>query len=370
VNSVQIEDGAALVWFAYDLGQQIDLDRAQQLFTSGAEREQIRHQRRAPAYLQFHPAPLRLDEPALPIAVGAFATDSLVECTLFDFGAVSIAYRIPIAGHRLDELLPLATSIDENPTLMRDSRQRVTALIGRLAGAIRAPGLADLVEDFAVFHVRRWSPADDPKEIVDRDPALIARILRSEAQPMRGQEVQDAMQFRSSYGLQDELVIDWNGAFLFDARGEDTLAVLEFANVELLEMRFLDDRLDNALDRSHDVLLTRSGVRSDWRLQHVRDSLRRISRLQIENAILFESVNNAIKMIGDQFLARVYRMTARRLHLDEWDASILRKLETLESIYEKLKDETTTRRMELLEWIIIALFLISIALPFLSGVGH
>jgi hypothetical protein len=118
------------------------------------------------------------------------------------------------------------------------------------------------------------------------------------------------------------------------------------------------------------VLWTRSGVRSGWRLQHVRDSLRRIARLQIENAILFESVNNAIKMIGDQFLARVYRMAARRLHLDEWDASILRKLETLESIYEKLKDETTTRRMELLEWIIIALFLISIVLPFFGGAGH
>jgi uncharacterized Rmd1/YagE family protein len=88
-------------------------------------------------------------------------------------------------------------------------------------------------------------------------------------------------------------------------------------------------------------------------------------------------VNNAIKMLGDQFLARVYRLAARRLHLDAWDASILRKLETLDSVYAKLSDEQNSRRMELLEWIIILLFLVSIALPMLSpffpilrGAGH
>jgi hypothetical protein len=158
---------------------------------------------------------------------------------------------------------------------------------------------------------------------------------------------------------------------------DDTLAVLEFANVELLEMRYLDDRLDEALDRSYDIL--RSRGRSFWRLRRddLRESLRRVAHLQLENALLFESVNNAIKMLGDQFLARVYRLAARRLHLDAWDASILRKLETLDSIYAKLSDEQNSRRMELLEWIIILLFLVSIVLPMLSpffpilrGAGH
>ena len=103
-----IEDGAAFVWFAYDLGQQVDLDLAQQRVAGEGEREVIRHQRRAPAYVQFHPAPLRLDERAESIAVGAYATDGRVESTLYDFGAVSIAYRIPISGRGLDDLLALA----------------------------------------------------------------------------------------------------------------------------------------------------------------------------------------------------------------------------------------------------------------------
>jgi len=47
--------------------------------------------------------------------------------------------------------------------------------------------------------------------------------------------------------------------------------------------------------------------------------------------------------------------------LEAWDASIPRKLQTLESIYGKMSDRAGTRRMEVLEWIIIILITLSIA---------
>ena len=68
---------------------------------------------------------------------------------------------------------------------------------------------------------------------------------------------------------------------------------------------------------------------------------------------------------SDQYLARVYRMVNRRFHLDEWDASILRKLQTLESIYEKISVQASNHRMEMLEWVIIFLIAFSIALEFI-----
>jgi uncharacterized Rmd1/YagE family protein len=63
-------------------------------------------------------------------------------------------------------------------------------------------------------------------------------------------------------------------------------------------------------------------------------------------------------------------LTAERFHLTEWDASILRKLETLESIYQKISDQVVNSRMEILEWIIIALIVIEIILPFVSSKVH
>jgi uncharacterized Rmd1/YagE family protein len=75
-------------------------------------------------------------------------------------------------------------------------------------------------------------------------------------------------------------------------------------------------------------------------------------------------VNNALKLIGDQYLARVYKLAGDRLHLPQWDASILRKLQTVDSIYQKMNDEQQARRMEVLEWIIIVLIALSIGLAF------
>jgi hypothetical protein len=95
-----------------------------------------------------------------------------------------------------------------------------------------------------------------------------------------------------------------------------------------------------------------------------------IAQLQVDGALLFERVTNTLKLLGDQYLARVYRLVSQRFHLEDWDASILRKLETLESIYGKMSDRAGTRRMELLEWIIIVLITISIAVSFMPWASH
>jgi uncharacterized Rmd1/YagE family protein len=63
-------------------------------------------------------------------------------------------------------------------------------------------------------------------------------------------------------------------------------------------------------------------------------------------------------------LARVYRATSVRFRLAEWNSGILRKLETIESIYSKVHDHATQIRMEILEWIIIALIALELVLPF------
>jgi len=89
--------------------------------------------------------------------------------------------------------------------------------------------------------------------------------------------------------------------------------------------------------------------------------------MQVDGALLFEAVNNALKLLGDQFVARVYRLASDRLHLADWDAGILRKLETIESLYRKVSDRASGARAEALEWIIIALIALEILFSFLPG---
>jgi hypothetical protein len=135
-------------------------------------------------------------------------------------------------------------------------------------------------------------------------------------------------------------------------------------------MRYLDRNLDDALNRSYEALTIRRGNSLHGWAGFGADR-HRVARMQVDSAVLFEGVNNALKLLGDQYLSRVYRLVSQRFHLAEWDAGILRKLQTLESIYEKMSDRATSRRMEVLEWIIIILIAISIILPFLpGGYGH
>ena len=91
-----------------------------------------------------------------------------------------------------------------------------------------------------------------------------------------------------------------------------------------------------------------------------------------EYVVVFtQNATGALKLVGDQYLARVYRLASQRFHLERWDAGILRKLETLNSIYGKMSDQAATRRMEVLEWIIIILIAVSIAVMFVPGTaGH
>ena len=128
-------------------------------------------------------------------------------------------------------------------------------------------------------------------------------------------------------------------------------------------MRYLDEQLDNDLDQSYEAL-----SRHNWGRFRLPGSshadLRRIAQMQVDSAVLFEGVNNALKLLGDQYLARVYRLASQRFHLEEWDTSILRKLHILESIYNKISDQAANWRLEMLEWIVILLIAVSIVLPF------
>ena len=355
--------GVCYVLLAFDVGHGIDLDEADRRVTALKERGSIRPRRHAPQYFDYSPIPLRVTEEAAALDFGGFSSQAGVEIMIFDFGALSVMYRIPIEGP-LPALVSLSEDLYENPLLLADARRRVERLLDAMRDAVDRPNISSFVEDYAIFQFDTPVPATGAPVWAGRDQEL-AQILRCEHAPLSDQEVKDALTCRISFGRDDLTIIDWHAAVLFGSDLDDVRAVLEFANVELLERRILDRKLDGALDEAY-TLVSRKG---QWAFRFpgvVEPGLRRIARLQVDGAMLFERVTNTLKLLGDQYLARVYRLASQRFHLESWDAGIQRKLQTLESIYGKLSDRTAARRMELLEWIIIVLIALSILLSFLS----
>ncbi|HYE62574.1 MAG TPA: hypothetical protein VD997_11320 [Phycisphaerales bacterium] len=356
--------GQCVAMFAYDVGFAVDLNKAAALLTREIpQRETLKHSRRAPKYFEYQPAPIRVTRSGTPVSVGRFTTQASIEALVYDFGAISITFTIPLSGP-VEGLLPLSSALYENAALLAESRRIVDDLVRLLEATINKPHVTALVEDYIVFDVDEWQLPERHAGLqgwIDECGPLIARILRSDTEILSKQEVDDALSCRIAYADNDAALIDWNAALLFGREMQDVTAVLEFANVELLEMRFLDDQLDRALGEAYETSqrTTRLGFFESGA------ELRRISRMQIDSAILFEGVNNALKLLGDVYLSRVYRLAAGRLHLPEWDGSIIRKLGTLESIYSKLSDRQANRRMEILEWIIILLILFEVVMSFI-----
>ncbi len=368
IASLTIEKGTCFVLFAYDIGAFVNLDEADRRVTAMKERARIRYKLRAPAHLEYRPAPLHITQETGSIKLWHYSSHPSVELMLYDFGALSVTYKVPIEGP-FNGLLGLSEALYDNQHLLTDSRQWVEQLVVALGDAVDKPNVAKAVEDYSIFHIEASSAPNGPFLWTTFEQEL-AQILRCERGPLSEQEVRDAMACRISFNPEDIAAIDWNAAFLFGSDMEDVQAVMEFANVELLEMRLLDRQLDNALDQAYEALAKKQWSRLPLPGSYETSSTR-IAELQVESAILFERVTNTLKLVGDQYLARVYRLISQRFHLDEWDAGIIRKLQTLDSIYGKMTDRAATVRMELLEWIIVVLIAISIVLPFLPfGGGH
>lgn len=362
---LHIVRGACRALYAFDIGYAIDLDeverRSVDLAAIGFGRTTLSVARRSPRHFAFRSPPLRMECAVEARQVGQFASAPQLEIQLFDFGAVSVTCRFAVDGP-IEQLVDLSERLYENTALVQFTRGQVEALVQSLGPAVVRPELPLMVEDYVIYEIleQRIERGMGQAEVglagwVQANRPLLAGLLRAERCSLSEQEVADALACRIDYTTSSAALVDWNAALVFDPEPADIVAALEYANVELLEMRHLDDRLDVALGRASLGVDRTVLARNRPSRRQLKADLRWVAAMQTESALLFEGVNNALKLLGDQYLARLYRMACQRFHLPDWDASILRKLATLDNIHRTLSDQHTTRRMEVLEWIIIAL---------------
>lgn len=353
--------GNALAFFGFDIGFQVDLDAAEPLVREATRRRVVRARRPAPIWFDYSPPPLRLLVEGDPVAVGNAQTEPAAEILIYDFGAALLTYRMPLPEH-LEDLPALGVALYEHAALEADARQRISRVLDAIRPAVDRPRLSEAMEDYAVFTVTSWE-GGSPAEILKTHRKVIAQAIEAERADLADEQVRRSTEAAMCYSDADRAVIDWNAAVLFDAEPEDVVSVLQHANIELLELRVLDQELDSILDHADETLAVLTKRRL-WPTFASSAMLRRSASAQTDAAVMFEGVNNAIKLLGNQYLARVYRLTAERLDLPAWQASVQRKLDATESLYQKMSDSTATKRLEVLEWVIIILIAVSIALPF------
>jgi hypothetical protein len=167
-----------------------------------------------------------------------------------------------------------------------------------------------------------------------------------------------------SYYEHDLVVIDWDAALIVDRprNFDETLYVMELANLQLAELEAYDRLLDDALDRSYRDLTARP-------LRGRAGTLRELREIRIDLARFSDELSNITKFFGDWHLARIYQNVCARFHLGDWHRTVDKKLQTLDDLYQLLNHDRTNRWMLILEAAIVLLFIIDLVVLVLSLKG-
>ena len=359
---MQILQGQAVALFAFDVGYEVSLENLKGLLPSTPV-SPISRKKQTPTFLQYARPPRIV---SLGETEGIFSANGHIQATIFDFGAVSIAYRWPLsssAGLPLDELPELGHRLYSR-NLENDARQHLRALLATISPAIARPDLSPLVEDYYLFIIERMDPALLAADLLKRSGAILAQSLRLETRALSPEQQQEALGQSLSYYDTDLVLLGWNASIIYDPDYEDTASVLELLNVELLEARYIDAQLDNRIQEYADLAQRHKEFPIPLRTPY-RKAIQDLTELRVESALLDERVGNSLKLIGDLYLARVHSAAAHRFYLQEWEKIISHKLEIIEGFYNVLNDRLRTAQNQTLEIAVILLILVELVLAFL-----
>jgi hypothetical protein len=327
-----------------------------------SEKHSLPRKPRTPSSLGYQPLPLRIGVPPISLSLpGLGQRAATLDVTLFDFGAISAAARLPFEADAAT-LTAVAGSLAEPTTVVAAIESALQPLFQKLQPCIRKQHWSGLTEEFFVFQLfPERVPA--PDVLMERRQAWLAGLVRLEGDPLSAAEVAEALRLRLSYGQQDLLVADWAAALIVDVECEELLDAIAFANLQLLELRHIDSRLETRLEDVYRQM----GKFARWPFPfwrtHTRP-LRALGELKVEANVMLERSAKALKLVGDPYLARAYQLIAARFHLDEWGQNIRRSISLLEGIYQVVFDQASVYRAELLEATIVLLIVFEIVMAF------
>jgi hypothetical protein len=363
-RSVQVT-GTLIGLFSFDIGYEIDLARARTLADRG-ETGELERRRAAPASLAYAAPPLRVPLGIRSVRPGDTAIAADASATIHDFGAVTISFQMPLST-KVEVLPVLSASLTGAGALEDAARALLQELYQRLEPAITRPGLNAFVEDYYVIHVQRTEPPLTGPELATVARGPLASALRCEASPLSESEIDDVFRPQVSYYPHDLVVTDWNVALVVDDECVETVSILEYLNVQLVELRFFDALLDARVADTY-ARVSKSSPSLPLLYRPYRRAIRELNMMRLDVATLVERVHNALKLSGDLYLAKLYTRTAERLGLRAWEESVAGKLQVLQSMYDVMVERVATARAEALELTIVLLIVVELGL-FLAGWG-
>lgn len=351
LSGERVARGSVWLYRLYDVAQEIDLLQAEELLAVEKPVSRLRLTRVRPKALEFKNPPLTVELAGRAVRFGDWEFATALSARLYDFGVLAVVVRLLLPERfGYDDLRKLAVLLGdagEFESLFMSYRDE---LVNALRPALAGVGFTGFAEDFIVYFFETWPREWDPVPLLLGEAGTVSQEMRRET--LRNQ---------FSYG-DDTTIITWDAALVCDPAGStDIPDLLEFANAQLLELRYYDSLLDREVAAMYGAIeeAGRGGYR---RLHKYRSIMRKMMELVVEVTEITERVQNALKVTEDVFYARVYTAALKIFRVQEWLRSIERKVEVIERNYAMLSDELVTHRFLVLEVAIVVLITFEILL--------
>ena len=337
-------------YYLFEVSETIRLDAVQRTFGASASRATLYDKAPGAPRVRYIQPPVVVDGEALgEPAVGDFR----LRVKFYDYGVVSLALSRP-ASCAWSDLVAWSRELVENDALEAQAEAALQRMLPRLREYFDGPHAAILDEEYLVVGVTAFDPPLVANEVLERHGADIAQILRGERQALSAPERDEVLRHRLSYLADDLVVTSWNAAFIYDTEAgmSGAAEILEFANSQLLEFRYHDERLEAALGRIYSALQHPRWTDSLVGRRYLR-ATRQLHSLFIDVNELTDRTENALKLVGDVYSARLYTIVAARLGLDHWKRNVEEKLKTLDDIYRFAVEQTRVSQGNILELVIV-----------------
>lgn len=356
--------GEVVYIYAFDVAYEMIRRPVRELLGQPVAQFAVDASKRSPRHLFFYrPQMVRLPPLERIGPHGPLRIERAIK--LLPVGALSITIRVPFLVERVEDLVDYHDLQFSNGSMNEEVRRLAEEVRRELAPYyIRpVPNLAE-EEAYTVFCLESPLRAEDGTNLstenwLRANRRAVASLLTQEPDidHLSKQEAEESTGRFLTYYEHDLVVVDWDAALLVDARQnfDETLYIMELANLQLAELEAYDRLLDDALERAYrDLSLSSMRGRASI--------MRELREIRIDLARFSDELSNITKFFGDWHLARIYQNISARFHLADWHRTIDDKLQTLDDLYQLLNHDRTNRWMLNLELTIVLLFVIDLVI--------
>jgi hypothetical protein len=360
--------GEVVYIYAFDVAYEMTRQPVKELLGQPVAQFAVDASKRSPRHLFFYrPQMVRLPPMERIGPGGPVRMERVVK--LLPVGALSITVRVPFEVGQVEELVAYHDLQFSNGSLHQEVRRLAEEVRHELAPYYIRP-VAQLAEEeaYTVFCLNSPLLTQSGETIkaeswLEANRREVAALLTQEPdiEHLSKQESDESTGRYLSYYEHDLVVIDWDAALLMDEprHFDETLYVMELANLQLAELEAYDRILDDSLERAYRDLSARP-IRGRSLM------LRQLREIRIDLERFSDELSNITKFFGDWHLARIYENISARFHLADWHRTIDGKLQTLADLYQLLNHDQTNRWMLILEVTIVLLFVIDLIILWLG----